>query len=218
MTEVEAWDGEQLRVQVVGVPPYPGDSFPRLVGLLQPATGSPTHETGLRYVRGDASQPRTEGPAIIAHIVNNRAHRWGGRGFAMSVKEQFPDAFDAFAEWTSTGELRLGAVHLVEVADGLWIASLVAQAGYGDALTKQPRLRLVALREALETLGNVALERSADVHMPPIGTGQAGGRWPKVRDLILEELANRHVATTVYVLPGARMPEDAPADEQLSLS
>lgn len=30
----EAWGAEELRVQAVGVPPYPGDRFPRLVGLL----------------------------------------------------------------------------------------------------------------------------------------------------------------------------------------
>ena len=33
----EPWSGEDVHVQAVGVPPYPGDSFPRLVGLLQPA-------------------------------------------------------------------------------------------------------------------------------------------------------------------------------------
>ena len=38
-----------------------------------------------------------------------------------------------------------------------------------------------------------------------------------VRDLILEELADRHVASIVYVLPDAPMPEDASADDQLSL-
>ncbi len=48
-------------------------------------------------------------------------------------------------------------------------------------------------------------------------TGQAGARWPGIRDLILEELADRHVPTTVYVLPDEPMPEDAPADDQLSL-
>jgi hypothetical protein len=53
--------------------------------------------------------------------------------------------------------------------------------------------------------------------MPAIGTGQGGARWPNVRDLIIEELADEHVPVTVYVLPDAPMPEDTPAEDQLAL-
>jgi hypothetical protein len=105
---------------------------------------------------------------------------------------------------------------MFEVSDRLGIASLVAQAGYGGAASR-PRLRLAALGEALRKLAVIAIERGATVHVPPIGTGQAGGRWPEVRDLILAELADRGVQTTVYVLPDEPMPEDAPAVEQLVL-
>lgn len=214
---VEMWGAEELHVQAVGVPPYPGDSFPRLLGLLEPVREVESHDGRLRYIRGDASEPHADGPAIIAHIVNDRAHGWGGRGFALSLMERFPDARSDYAEWANSGQLRRGAVHLTEVANDLWIASLVAQAGYGESPAERPRVRLGALREALETLAHLALERGAGVHMPAIGTGQGGVRWPEVRDLILEELADRHVTTTVYVLPDVPMPEDAPVDEQLRL-
>ncbi len=213
----EVWGVEELHVQAVGVPPYPGDSFPRLLGLLEPAGAVEVHDGGLRYVRGDASEPRVDGPAIIAHIVNDRARSWGGRGVALSLMERFPDARSDYAEWAISGQLRRGAVHLTEAGDGLWIASLVAQAGYGDSPAGRSRVRLGALRETLETLAHLALEHGADIHMPAIGTGQGGVRWPEVRDLILEELADRHVATTVYVLPDAPMPEDASFGEQLRL-
>lgn len=213
----ESWAGEDVHVQAVGVPPYPGDSFPRLVGLLQPVDDTDRRERGLRYVRGDASEPRTTGPAVIAHVVNDRARSWGGRGFAISLMQRFPAAAERYAAWANAGHARKGAVHLVEAAEDVWIASLVAQAGYGPSPSGRPRLRIAALRQALETLAAEARARHADVHMPPIGTGQAGARWPGIRDLVLEELADRHVATTVYVLPDKPMPEDAPADDQLSL-
>lgn len=129
----------------------------------------------------------------------------------------FPEARDDYAAWVASGQLRRGAVHLAEVRPELWIASLVAQAGYGETPGQRPRLRLRALREALETLAGLAIERGAEVHMPTIGTGQAGGRWPEIRDLILEELADRGIATTVYVLPDAPMPDEALLDDQLSL-
>lgn len=213
----EEWGEEQLHVQAVGVPPYPGDRFPRLVGLLEPTGGVEARDSGLRYVRGDAAQPRTDGPGIIAHVVNDRARRWGGRGFALSLMDRFPEAREDYAAWAASGALRRGAVHLADAGEGLWIASLVAQAGYGEGATDRPRLRLGALREALETLAGLASKRAADVHMPTIGAGQAGGPWPQIRDLILEELADRHIATTVYVLPDAAMPDDAAVDDQLSL-
>ena len=52
----------------------------------------------------------------------------------------------------------------------------------------QPRLRLGALRRAQHTRRD-RHERAA-VHMPLIGTGQAGMAWPKVRDLILDEVVD----------------------------
>lgn len=214
---VEDWAGQSVHVQAVGVPPYPGDRFPRLVGLLEPTDGTERGEAGLRYIRADASQPHHDGPAIIAHVVNDRARNWGGRGFAVALMERYPEARAQFASWASAGNLRRGAVHLAEVEEDLWVASLVAQAGYGETPTDTPRLRLGALRQALETLAALAGESGAKVHMPLIGTGQGGARWPSVRDLILEELADRHIHTTVYVLPDAPMPEDSHIEDQLSL-
>ncbi len=215
----EQWNGEDVYVQAVGVPPYPGDSFPRLVGLLQPEDEVVARDPTLRYVRGDAAQPRREGPAIIAHVVNDTARNWGGRGFVLSLMDSYAAAREQYGAWaSSSGNPRLSAVHLAEAGETLWIASLVAQAGYGVSATGRPRLKLAALRAALEQLAAIAQERGADVHMPLIGTGQGGMSWPKVRDLIVEELADRQVRATVYVLPDAPMPEDTPAEEQLSLT
>lgn len=212
----ETWNNIDVHVQAVGVPPYPGATFPRIVGLLQPRSEAAPINVGIRYVRGDAAIPRADGPAIIAHVVNNQSHQWGGRGFVRSLMDRYPDAADEFAR-RPADQRRLGAVHLQLAAADVWIASMVAQAGYGPARADQPRLRLHALREALEAVAGYAQRVSASVHMPLIGTGQGGTRWPKIRDLVLDEIANRHVPVTVYVLPDAPMPEEASDDEQMSL-
>ena len=78
-------------------------------------------------------------------------------------------------------------------------------------------MRLAALERCLARLAQLAVDLDASVHMPPIGTGQAGMPWPYVRDLILEELVDRGIAVTVYVLPEASMPPEEISQPQLSL-
>ena len=130
---------------------------------------------------------------------------------------RFPEARDDYAAWPLANR-QLGAVHLTRAAPNVWIASMVAQVGYGPSPTGQPpRLHVRALQQALEQLSSDALKLEAGVHMPLIGTGQGGMRWPNVRDLILEELAGRHIPVTVYVLPDAPMPEEASDAEQMVL-
>lgn len=218
----ERWPGvgEPVRVQAVGVPPYPGDIFPRVVGLLTPQKDSARRVSGVRYVRGDATKPAVDGPTIIAHVVNNAARSWGGRGFAPALGRRLPDAREAYRAWASVREHRqLGCVHIAEARPGLWVASMVAQAGYGQS--SRPRLRLRALTECLRTLVEHARERGATVHMPPIGTGQGATPWPTVRDLILEQLVDHGIPVTVHVLENEPMPEEnavTPLQQKLALA
>ena len=211
---IEKWGGTELRVQAVGVPPYPGDRFPRVVGLLMPADSVETHG-GIHYVRGDASTPRAETPVIIAHIVNDKGQRWGGQGFARALINGFPQAADDYARWPFE-ERGFGDVHVATAADGVWIASMLAQGGFGPRVGKR-RLRILALRKALRRVAQLAKQKGAEVHMPPIGTGQGGADWPMVRDLVLEEIVDSGVPVTVYVLPDAQMPSETLDVEQLAL-
>ena len=204
---IESWDRDgDLEVQAVGIPPYPGHRFPRIAGLIRPAAGMEAHGAGIRYIRGDATKPQSELPTIIAHVVNDRARRWGGHGFARSLARRYPQVRDAFAASAEErGGRTLGTVHLDVAAPGLWVASMVAQAGYGEST--KPRLRLPALRDCLRALAEHAVEREAEVHMPLMGTGQGGMHWPTVRDLVLDGVCRADVDVIVYVLPESPMPE-----------
>lgn len=211
---VERWGTTELGVQAVGVPPYPGDRFPRVVGLLGPPASAETRG-GIHYVRGDASAPQTEAPVVIAHVVNDEARRWGGQGFARALINKYPEAAHDYGRWPFE-ERSLGKIHVAAAADRVWIASMLAQVGYGPPARKQ-RLRIHALQKALRHVAHLAKKMEAGVHMPLVGTGQGGAKWPTVRDLVLEELVNIGVPVTVYVLPEARMPPEALEAEQLSL-
>lgn len=216
----ERWPSfdDDLHVQAVSIPSYPGHRYPRVIGLLTPVSDTATTVEGIHMVRGDATNPRgSQEPVIIAHIVNNRARSWGGKGFAKELSAKHQGASREYSAWASeSGNGKLGQLHLAEDPGGALVASLVAQSGYGES--SGPRLRLRSLAHCLEQLSREAKRLNASVHMPAIGTGQAGGKWPPIRDLIIEMLVDQGIPVTVYVLPEQRMPDEQLPVQQLTLA
>ena len=198
----ESWGNEmlELNVECVGIPPYPGSRFPRVVGVITPTDEVDSDALHVTHLFGDAMSPRESGPCIIAHIVNDSTPNWG-RGFASEVGRRWSFVQDDFREWAglSRENLRLGNVHVSGIDGELSIAHMVAQRGYGSSI--RTRLRYAALSRALGQLSEIASERRASVHMPRIGTGQARGSWELVQELIDESLVRRGVPVYVYTLP-----------------
>ena len=192
-------------VQCVAVQPHPGSIYPRVVGLLRPQDASAEREALLQEVPGDALEPRRTGPAIIAHIVNDRTPNWGGRGFAQQLRGRFPAVQADFQKWVivDRSRLQLGNVRAVDVDKRLTVATMVAQSGYGPSL--RPRVRYQALERCLEMVRELALERRATVHMPRIGTGAGGGDWRVIRDMVDASLCRIGVRTLVYGSMAPRM-------------
>ena len=198
---VVKWTGLDApsRMECIGAPPFPGHRWPRVLGILFGAAKSGPRPA-LRILFGDATNPMGRSPQIIAHIVNDRARAWHG-GFASALRRRYPQAQAEFISYATKHRLRLGGTVHADVAEDLSVATMIAQAGYGPST--RPRIRYQALRECLATVAEEALKRKATVHMPRIGTGQAGGKWSVIGGLIDEELVARGVPVTVYDLPDA---------------
>jgi O-acetyl-ADP-ribose deacetylase (regulator of RNase III) len=196
----EEWAGQVLHVEAVGIPPHPGTVMPRAAGIVTWPTENPGNPK-IRYLRGDALQPRGDGARILAQVVNNATPNWGGRGFAFAVRSRFPSVQTDFQRWVATDRrnLELGKVRLARTAEGLYVFSMVAQEGYG--LRGASRLRYSALHAGLLSLAKTADELNASVHMPRIGTGYAGGSWEIISELIEQEISSRGIPVTVYDLP-----------------
>jgi hypothetical protein len=139
---------EQVHVECVGIPPYPGCFYPRVAGLM---TGkrAPAEIPTITYLKGNALEPRGEGQKVIVHVVNDATPNWGGRGFAVGLKHKWPEAQREFRSWAEANRahLKLGQVHLIRVSDDVSIASMVCQKGYGPS--PKPRIRYAALAECL---------------------------------------------------------------------
>jgi Zn-dependent peptidase ImmA (M78 family) len=197
------------RVECVGLPPYPGQRRPRVAGfaVLSDVTAAPA--TRYWEVIGDATQPQNVGlPPAIAHVVNDRALRWHGR-FSNALQRRWPTAQLSFRDWAAEGHLALGAVHRADV-DHVVLYDMVAQRGYGPARTS--RLRYNVLRDCLAQVGAACAQEGRSLHLPRIGSGEAAGDWELIRELIVDEVADRGVEVVVYVpegevvLPTARQP------------
>lgn len=198
----EEWiKGAPLRVECVGLAPYPGGLAPRVVGLLVAENEKRYRPPEILEVDGDALQPRGKGPRIIAHVIPNTNKIWGGNGFASQVRRRFPQVWTQFRSETFDAHRPpiLGDVLNGSLSDDIRIAHMVAQHGIGPS--KAPRLRYAALASCLVEVSRIARESGASVHMPRIGTGHGGASWEVVKELITSELVEKGVSTTVYTLP-----------------
>lgn len=199
----EVWNRnhEPIRVEAVGTPPYPGEQvLPRIVGLIFPAGRTPkSSETSFELLRGSALEPRGQGVKIVAHVVNDATPNWGA-GFGKAVQSKWPKAQQHFREKFETIRgTKLGSTFCSRVSEDVQTFQMVCQRGYGPS--PRPRIRYGALRSCLAELRQLALRESASVHMPRIGTGEAGGSWELVSSLIAEELCSEGISVVIYDPP-----------------
>ncbi len=154
----------------------------------------------ITYVRGDATVPQADGPAIIAHVCNDIGG-WG-RGFVLALSARWPEPEQGYRDWYDQGTehgFELGAVRLVKVEPNLWVANMIGQQGI-HAGPDGPPVRYWAIEAALGELADEADAMGASVHMPRIGCGLAGGEWPVVEAIIERTLLTAGVPTIVYDL------------------
>lgn len=156
-------------------------------------------------IKGDAVYPSTEGAKIITHIVNNRGG-WG-RGFVLSLSKRWPvDLQKRSPEWCYRGSSpELGDIQLVKTEDDILVCNMCAQKDYRKLEQKGmpleiPNLNYSSLYECLlrlrAELKMVPIIPS--IHMPPIGSGLAGGHWPKIAGIINQVFEATPYTVTVY--------------------
>ncbi len=190
----------ELYFECVGIPPYPGRNYPRVIGIARYLDKQTIEALSLTSLRGNALDPRGSGPRIIAQIVNDKTPNWGA-GFARAVRNKYPSVQKEFRDWAvlNPDRFSLGNTHTSVVSDDLYVVDMIAQHGYGESV--KPRIRYVALRDCLNQLREIAVDKGASIHMPLIGTGYAGGNWSYISELIDEMLVRNGIAVTIYTLP-----------------
>lgn len=195
--------GDPFYVQAVGTPPYPGQRWPRVLALIEPADARRT-EPNLSFVTGDLLDVDGDAPVVFAHVVSDAMRGWARFGVAGALGRAFPDFAGVYRSWTLAhpDHLQLGSMHYVSRDVGgrpTGVASLVVQSGFGRGSTD--RLHYDALDTALKQLRVEATRADAVVHVPRLGAGRAGGRWDRVEELLSANLVQEGVPVVVHTLP-----------------
>lgn len=193
---------ENLHLECVGLRSYSGSHNPRVGGILRYRE---TDESGnsVSYRQGNILSLNPSTPTVICQLVNDKSLRWGA-GFARKVSQKYPKSQVQYIDWVkqTPRKNRLGNCVLTQISENISIASLVAQEGYGDSLF--PRIRYLALEKAFEKLLDRCRLHNLDVVMPRIGTGQSGGEWDVVEEIISNVFLRNGIKVTVYDLPPPR--------------
>lgn len=155
----------------------------------------------IRYVRGDATAPQSEGNVVIAHICND-VGGWG-KGFVLALSARWREPEAAYRRWYAdsedpeAGAFALGAVQFVPVTERITVANMIGQHGirsYGGV----PPIRYNAVEQCMQRVADHCTAAAAEVHMPRIGCGLAGGTWEEIEAILRRTLVAAGVCVTVY--------------------
>ena len=199
----EVWPGiGHIHVECVGLSPYPETVYPRVAGLLRLLEAAERPPGSLNFVTGDATKPRSTGARILAHVVNDATPNWGA-GFGKVVQHTWPAVQASFRnEWVKHSRMHLGDVVFTQAESDFTVCQMVCQHGYGPS--DRARLRYAELKDCLKALRDKAVTDKASIHMPRIGSGEAGGSWHLICALIDEVLCAAGISVTIYDLPERR--------------
>ena len=149
------------------------------------------------YVKGDVTCPICK-PAIIVHICNNLGAF--GAGVSGAISDNWKIVETEYRKWAASKvNFELGEAQFLAVEKDLYVGNMIGQHGIGIKNGNVP-IRYDAVSKCLEKVRGFALSNNLSVHMPRIGCGLAGGKWPEVEKIIVKELINYNISVIVYDL------------------
>jgi O-acetyl-ADP-ribose deacetylase (regulator of RNase III) len=77
------------------------------------------------FFKGDATQPQSSPPLIIAHICND-IDKFGA-GFSGALRNRWPHVEFEYHKWFNTDTLRLGKIRFIEIGKSQWVCHMIAQ-------------------------------------------------------------------------------------------
>ena len=139
--------------------------------------------------------------ASDAEALVNTVNTMGimGKGIALMFKDAFPDNFRRYEAACKAGDVRLGRMFVTERKDLIgprWIINFPTKSNW-----RFPS-RIDWIREGLVDLKRVIVESNIrSIAVPPLGSGNGGLEWSKVRGEIVEALGALNDVTIIVFEP-----------------
>ena len=152
----------------------------------------------LNYINGDIFDNITESqPTVLVHLCNDIG-AWG-KGFVLSLSKYSKKPEQVFkSNYRNGRDSKLGDIQTVEVSENLTVVNIIGQQGIYSR-NGRPPIRYSYLQRGLLKVGLIAKEKDAEVIMPKIGAGLAGGDWKLIEQIIIQELVENGIKTTVFI-------------------
>ncbi|WP_080874435.1 type II toxin-antitoxin system antitoxin DNA ADP-ribosyl glycohydrolase DarG [Oceanobacillus timonensis] len=157
----------------------------------------------IEYKKGNLLEDTSE---ALVNTVNTVGVM--GKGIALQFKQGFPDVFREYARACRNNEIKTGQMHVVpnRTLDGIGPKYII------NFPTKQhwkEKSKMHYITEGLQDLVKVIDEYNIQsIAIPPLGCGNGGLSWDKVKALIEETFANSSVTVHVYEPAGSPKPAD----------
>lgn len=140
----------------------------------------------MKVIQGDLLKEfKDKRIGIIMHVCNCRGVM--GAGFALSIKREFPKAYEKYKAYEKQFGLELGSFSLATISEDQCIINLHAQANYGVGERFISYDGLCTSLERTEYLiQNSHYLKDQTIGIPYLmGCGLAGGDWPIVESIFL---------------------------------
>lgn len=145
----------------------------------------------VRYTKGNLLDANTE---ALVNTVNTVGVM--GKGIALQFKEAYPTNYRIYRDACKAGTFSIGQVLAVRDGDLLnqkWIINFPTKAHWkGTSQYSYIESGLTALKEKLIEL------KIKSIALPPLGCGNGGLDWSKVKNLIEAQLSNIGIDVVVY--------------------
>jgi O-acetyl-ADP-ribose deacetylase (regulator of RNase III) len=116
----------------------------------------------ITYLKGDATNPQTEGNKIITHICNDIGG-WG-KGFVLAISNRWKNPENEYRKWFQNEEnFILGEIQIVQVEEDIFVCNMIGQ---HKTITNSKGIlpiRYEAVEKCLEKLADEALKLKASI-------------------------------------------------------
>lgn len=118
-----------------------------------------------------------------------------GAGLAKAIRDRYPIVYEIYKAEYDLEMLELGYVSYIDIEEGLIVANLCGQYGYGR---EKRHTNYDALRTGFTDIKDMAQELAYDIVIPKnIGCGLGGGDW-KVVSKMLDEIFDGELIAYIY--------------------